>query len=200
MRLVRNRQAENLGRGLTPSKKNNSHLSIEVTKCATMQPFDHLQRAFDNFFRELKKGKVAYPQFKKKKDNEGSFYIEADKIRLSETNKNSKALNRLAHKENGKHQYICMPNLHGGWVKMTKHIRFNYAKINNVCISQSGGKFYASFSLEITEEEYKRTHPNVDLVDADRKVGIDLGIKSALILSDGIAIDNPKPLKKNLRK
>ena len=83
---------------------------------------------------------------------------------------------------------------------MAEHIRFNYAKINNVCISQSGGKFYASFSLEITEEEYKRTHPNVNLVDSNRKVGVDLGIKSALILSDGIAIDNPKPLKKNLRK
>ena len=93
-----------------------------------------------------------------------------------------------------------MPNMHGGWVKMAEHIRFNYAKINNVCISQNGGKFYASFSLEITEEEYKRTHPNVDLVDGGRKVGVDMGIKAELILSDGIAIENPKPLKKNLRK
>ena len=93
-----------------------------------------------------------------------------------------------------------MPNMHGGWVKMAEHIRFNYSKINNVCISQNGGKFYASFCLEITEEEYKRTHPNVDFVDANRKVGVDMGIKSALILSDGIAIENPKPLKKNLRK
>ena len=30
--------------------------------------------------------------------------------------------------------------------------------------------------------------------------GIDLGIKSALILSGGVAVENPKPLKKNLRK
>jgi putative transposase len=149
----------------------------------------------------LKNGKVSYPQFKKKRDNEGSFYIQADKIVLSETNKSSKALSKIAHNESGKHQYIHLPNMkRGGWVKMVEHIRFNYAKINNVCISQSGGKFYASFSLEITEEEYKRTHPNVDLVDASRKVGVDMGIKSALILSDGIAIENPKPLKKNLRK
>ena len=177
-------------------KKEQFPFVYEVTKCATMQPFDNLDVAFKRFFKGLGK----YPQFKKKRDNEGKFYIERDKIRLSETNKNSKALSKLTHNENGKHQYICMPNMHGGWVKMAEHIRFNHAKINNVCISQSGGKYYASFSLEITEEEYKRTHPNVDLVDANRKVGVDMGIKSALILSDGIAIENPKPLKKNLRK
>ena len=182
-------------------KKEQFPFVYEVTKCATEQPFDYLQKAFDNFFRDLKQGKVSYPQFKKKRDNEGSFYIQADKIVLSETNKSSKALSKIAHNESGKHQYIHLPNMkRGGWVKMTEHIRFNYAKINNVCISQSGGKFYASFSLEITEEEYKRTHPNVELVDANRKVGVDMGIKSALILSDGIAIENPKPLKKNQRK
>ena len=182
-------------------KKEQFSFVYEVTKCATEQPFSYLQSAFDKFFRDLKQGKVSYPQFKKKRDNEGSFYIQADKICLSETNKNSKVFAKLAHNESGKHQYIHLPNMkRGGWVKMVEHIRFNYAKINNVCISQSGGKFYASFSLEITEEEYKRTHPNVDLVESERKVGIDLGIKSALILSDGFAIDNPKPLKKNLRK
>lgn len=177
-------------------KKEQFPFVYEVTKCATMQPFDNLDVAFKRFFKGLGK----YPQFKKKRDNEGKFYIERDKIRLSETNKNSKAFSRLVHNEKVKHQYICMPNMHGGWVKMAEHIRFNYAKINNVCISQNGGKFYASFSLEITEEEYKRTHPNVDLVDGSRKVGVDMGIKSALILSDGIAIENPKPLKKNQRK
>ena len=181
-------------------KKEQFPFVYEVTKCATEQPFENLQSAFDNFFRDLKQGKVSYPQFKKKRDNEGSFYIQADKIRLSETNKNSKKFAKLAHNERGKHQYICMPNLRGGWVKMAEHIRFNYAKINNVCISQSGGKFYASFSLEITEDEYRRTHRHMDSINVDRKVGIDMGIKSALILSDGIAIENPKPLKKNLRK
>lgn len=181
-------------------KKEQFPFVYEVTKCATEQPFENLQSAFDNFFRDLKQGKVSYPQFKKKRDNEGSFYIQADKIRLSETNKNSKKFAKLAHNEHGKHQYICMPNLRGGWVKMAEHIRFNYVKINNVCISQSGDKFYASFSLEITEDEYRRTHRHVEAVDANRKVGIDMGIKSALILSDGIAIENPKPLKKNQRK
>ncbi len=179
-------------------KKEQFPFCYEVTKCATDQPFANLQSAFDNFFRNLKEGKVAYPQFKKKRDNEGSFYLQSSEIHLSEFNQNSKAFKCLVHNEKHKHQYIHFPKL--GWVKMMEHIRFNYAKINNACISQSGGHFFVSFSLQITEEEYKRTHPNVDLVDAGRKVGVDVGIKSALILSDGIAIDNPKPLKKNLRK
>ena len=175
-------------------KKEQFPFVYEVTKCAVDQPFINLQSAFDRFFKKL----GAYPQFKKKRDNEGSFYLQESEIHLSETNKNSKAFEKLAHNERQKHQYLHFPKL--GWVKMAEHIRFNYAKINNACISQSGGHFYVSFSLQITEEEYKRTHPNVDLVDGSRKVGVDVGIKSALILSDGIAIDNPKPLKKNLRK
>lgn len=175
-------------------KKEQFPFVYEVTKCAVDQPFINLQSAFDRFFKKL----GAYPQFKKKRDNEGSFYLQESEIHLSETNKNSKAFEKLAHNERQKHQYLHFPKL--GWVKMAEHIRFNYAKINNACISQSGGHFYVSFSFQITEEEYKRTHPNVDLVDGSRKVGVDLGIKSALILSDGIAIDNPKPLKKNLRK
>ena len=175
-------------------KKEQFPFVYEVTKCAVDQPFINLQSAFDRFFKKL----GAYPQFKKKRDNEGSFYLQESEIHLSETNKNSKAFEKLAHNERQKHQYLHFPKL--GWVKMAEHIRFNYAKINNACISQSGGHFYVSFSFQITEEEYKRTHPNVDLVDDSRKVGVDVGIKSALILSDGIAIDNPKPLKKNLRK
>ena len=175
-------------------KKEQFPFTYEVTKCATDQPFMNLDMAFKRFFKGLGK----YPQFKKKRDNEGSFYLQASEVHLSETNKNSEAFDKISHNESGKHQYLHFPKL--GWVKMAEHIRFNYAKINNVCISQSGGKFYASFSLEITEEEYRRTHRHVDSVNANRKVGVDMGIKSALILSDGIAIENPKPLKKNQRK
>ena len=179
-------------------KKEQFPFTYEVTKCATDQPFINLQKAFDKFFEDLKRGTVSYPQFKKKRDNEGSFYLQSSEVQLSETNRNSKAFEKIAHNERQRHQYLYMPKL--GWVKMTEHIRFNYTKINNVSITQSGGKFYASFSLQITEEEYRRTHPHVALVDKNRKVGIDVGVKSALILSDGVAIENPKPLKKNLRK
>ena len=179
-------------------KKEQFPFCYEVTKCASDQPILNLDKAFKKFFRDLKIGVYSYPKFKKKKDNEGSFYLQSDAFNLSDVNKNSVVFKDIAHNEKQKHQYIEIPKL--GWVKMTEHIRFNYVKINNVTISQNGDKFYVSFSLQITDDEYRRTHPHVLSVKSNRKVGIDFGIKSAMILSDGIAIDNPKPLKKNLRK
>lgn len=164
----------------------------EVTKCATQQPFIFLGEAYKKFFKEH----VGYPCFKRKKDNEGSFYISGDQCRLSFTNTNPKAFKKMVHNERCKHQYLKVPNL--GCVRMTECVRFN-GKIKGVTISQSGGRFYASFSMVITEDEYRRTHPHVAGGKHDA-VGIDLGVKSTMVLSNGIAICNPKPLAKSQRK
>ena len=116
---------------------------------------------------------------------------------LSDTNRNSRAFSKVQHNGKQKRQYLKVPNL--GWVKMTERLRF-IGKVNGVVVSQQGDKYLASFSVEVTEDEYKRTHPNAFADKADRKAGVDLGIKSALVLSDGVAVENPKPLKKHLRK
>ena len=160
----------------------------EVTKYATQQPFIDLEKAFKKFFKEH----TGYPRFKRKKDNEGSFYIGGDQCKLSFANTNSKAFKKIPHNERMKHQYFKVPNL--GCVKMTECVRFN-GKINGVVISQEGGKFYASFSMEISEEEYKRTHPH-STNEKHGAIGIDLGIKNTMALSNGVAINNPKPLAK----
>ena len=125
-------------------KKEQYPFVTEVTKYATQQPFLNLGKAFRKFFDDLKKGVVSYPQFKKKKDNEGSFYIGGDQVSLSYTNKNSKAFKNLVHNKNQKYQYLKVPNL--GWVKMTEPVRFN-GHINGIVISQSGNKYYASFCM-----------------------------------------------------
>lgn len=174
-------------------RKEQFPFTYEVSKYATARAFDHLQAAFDKFFKHT----ASYPKFKKKRDGGGSFYIGADHVTLSDTNRNSKCFRDMCHNEHQKHQYLKVPNL--GWVKMTERVRFN-GKLNGLNISQEGDRFYASFSMMITEEEYQRTHPHYNETKHDRKVGIDMGIKSALILSDGIAIDNPHTLKNNLRK
>lgn len=116
---------------------------------------------------------------------------------LSETNRSLKHLKSVEHNTKGKHQYLSFPHL--GFVKMAEHLRFN-GHINHVRISQAGNRFYASFSMEITEEEYNRTHPNAAIDKKKRMVGIDMGIHNAIVLSDGIKIEDPKPLKKKLRK
>lgn len=189
--------AYGLKKAFNAMKKEEFPFVVGVTKYATQQPFINLGKAFKKFFDDLKKGIVSYPRFKRKKDNEGSFYIGGDAVSLSDINLNSKNFKNIPHNEKQKRQYLKVPNL--GWVKMTERLRF-IGKVNSVVISQQGNKYFASFSVQITEEEYKRTHPKAFSDKANRKAGIDLGIKSALILSDGVAIDNPKPLKNNLRK
>ena len=189
--------AYGLKKSFNAIKKEKYPFVLEVTKYASQQPFINLGKAFKKFFEDLKKGIVSYPQFKKKRDNEGSFYIGGDQVSLSEINLNSKSFKKMPHNEKQKQQYLKVPNL--GWVKMTERLRF-IGKVNGVVISQQGNKYFASFSVQITEEEYNRTHPKTCSDKANRKAGIDLGIKSALILSDGVAVENPKPLKKNLRK
>lgn len=189
--------AYGLKKAFNAIKKDEYPFVLEVTKYATQQPFINLGKAFRKFFDDLKKGVVSYPQFKNKKDSEGSFYIGGDQVSLSDINCNSKTFKNVPHNEKLKRQYLRVPDL--GWVKMTERLRF-IGKINGVVISQQGNKYFASFSVQITEDEYKRTHPKACSDKANRKAGIDLGIKSVLILSDGIAVDNPKPLKKNLRK
>nr|DAT66366.1 MAG TPA: endonuclease [Caudoviricetes sp.] len=145
----------------------------DVSTYATLQPFRDLDKAMQKFYRDLKQGKVSYPRFKKKKDNSGSFYIPGQTTEV----KNEK--------------YLWVPKL--GLVKMTESLKFK-GKINSVTISQKGDKFYASFSMEITEDEYLRTHKAPK--QNDLAVGIDLGIKTFLTLSNGLQIEAPKPLNK----
>lgn len=64
-------------------KKEQFPFVTKVTKYAVQQPFINLGKAFNKFFSDLKKGVVSYPQFKKKRDNLGNFYIGGDQIALS---------------------------------------------------------------------------------------------------------------------
>ena len=132
-------------------KKEKFPFVSEVSKYATQKPFVQLGCAFSKFFKDLKKGKVSYPKFKKRKDNEGSYYIGGDQVKFSDTNRNSKAFRTISHNEKQKYQYVKVPNL--GWVKMTEMLRF-IGKVNSMTISQQGDKFFASFSVNITEDEY----------------------------------------------
>ena len=157
-------------------KKEQFPFTYEVSSCATNQSFRDLDKAFRKYFADLKKGKVSYPKLKKKKDNQGSYHINGDGIAIKDEN------------------YIKVPNL--GLVKLKEKLRFG-GKINSVVISQKADKFFASFSMEITEEEYKRTHKQVK--ENRTSIGIDLGISNFATLSSGLVITSPKPLDKLTR-
>lgn len=171
-------------------KKEKYPFVYEVSKYATQQPFLNLNEAFKKFFRDLKQGKVSYPKFKKKRLNYGSYYIGGDQVKLTNKPKISKKLN-IHSKDN---IYLKVPNL--GYVKLREHLRFN-GKINSVTISQNADKFYASFSIEISKEEYDKTHKLSK--QTNQGIGIDIGLKSFVSLSNGLEIKAPKPLHKLTR-
>lgn len=195
------RRHEEGERGITGRKIRDSFNAIrgeefpwtyEVTKYATAHAFDDLQKAFDNFFSHRAK----YPTKHKKRDGFGSFYIGTDQAKLSDIHKGLRHLKNTSHNVHGKYQYLNVPNL--GYVKMSEHLRFN-GKVLGVKISQDGDKFFASIQVQITEEEYRRTHRFAS--ESKRSaVGIDFGLEEAMTLSGGIAIHNPRTIRKHQRK
>ena len=147
--------------------------TMEVTKYACQQPFIQLQSAWNNYFSGRKN--MSRPNFKKKGKCTDSFYIGGEVIKIV-----------------GKS--IKLPKL--GFVKMSEELRFN-SKINSVTISRTADNWFAAIQVAISENDLHLTHKKCS---GTKKVGIDLGIKKVMVLSDGTAIDAPKPLKLNLRK
>lgn len=139
-----------------------------VTKYASQQPFIYLGRAIDVFFESSKNGKrqkaqdarkgkvykrVFFPKFKKKSYNSGSFYIGGDLVKLCVGKSCSTKLTN-----DSKKQYLFIPKF--GYVQLREHLRFS-GHINSVTISQRGDKFFASFCVSVSDDEYKRTHVRV---------------------------------------
>ena len=140
---------------------------------------------------ELKK------QFNAIKKEQFSFVYEVSKYATQQLflNLNLAFAKFFRDLKQGKLSYLKIPNL--GEVKLREKLRYN-GKINSVTISQKADKFYASFSVEIDESEFKRIHKAK--IENNRTLGVDVGIKSFVSLSSGLAIKAPKPLDKLTRK
>ncbi|BCZ18850.1 hypothetical protein NHP190012_04920 [Helicobacter sp. NHP19-012] len=113
-------------------KKTHYPFVYEVSKYATAQPFNHLNLAFQKFFKDLKLGKVSYPRFKRKREYQGSFYIGGDQIKII---------------QGSTKDYLKIPNLPK--IKMTEKLRFK-GKVNGATITQRGNKFYVSIQTDTT--------------------------------------------------
>ena len=114
-----------------------------------------------------------YPKFKSKKENRKSY-------RTSYTNNNIEFLDK----------WIKVPKL--GKLKIRDKIKPQGRIISATITQAPSGKYY--ISLCCTNIENKK------LKNANKNVGIDLGIKDFAITSDGTIIENPKYLQKSLNK
>lgn len=153
----------------------------EVSARVSRNAIDDLDNAFKHFFRRVKeskakgkKGKVSYgfPVFKKKGDADSFALREAPKFDVE---------GRLLRIEK------CP-----GKIRLRQKLRFT-GKTKQVTISKTAGRYYAAIL--------------VDTADYDAKVGerlpvigVDLGLKSLVVASDGTMLPANQKLKANLRR
>ncbi|MFQ6093446.1 MAG: RNA-guided endonuclease TnpB family protein [bacterium] len=84
---------------------------------------------------------------------------------------------------------IRIPKL--GWVNMTEELRFE-GKIMSATVSEHAGHWYVSMSVELEQP---------DPIDFSKEsVGIDFGVKSLAVLSDGTVYENQGLLRSELHK
>ena len=157
-------------RELNKEKKSTLAWMYSVSKCAPQEALRNLDRAFKNFFRNIKQGKKAgFPKFKSKKNGIGSF-----------------RLTGAIHVESNR---IKLPRI--GWIKLKEEDRLPIETPSQVTVSEKSGHWFVSFNIEEEVQEQKLS---------DKVIGIDLGINHLATLSDGTKYENPKSLKNKLKK
>lgn len=144
----------------------------EVNSLSLQASLANLDSAYTKFFREHK----GFPRFKSKKDSKQSFSIPQ---------------NTKVDFENGR---IFIPKFKSG-IKAILHRTFDGIVKTSTITRTSTGKYFISILVEVDE-------PDVSMkpICENKAVGIDLGIKTFAVLSDGTEIPNPKHLKQSLDK
>lgn len=165
--------AIDLHKELNKLKKTNYPWFYQSSKAAPQEAMRDCDKAFQNFFREIKKKnkKVGFPKFKSKKNDKQSFRLTGS-IKVLDGG------------------YIQLPRL--GRLKLfEKDYLPKDSKILSATVSKRTDRWFVSIQVE---EEHKEKS------DAIGIVGVDLGIKTLATCSDGTVYENPKALKKNLKK
>lgn len=146
----------------------------ETAYCVTEQAFRNLDTAYKNFFRRVKRGgkEKGFPKFKSRKRGVGSFTMRGS-----------------IHIENGR---IKLPRI--GWVRLKErgYLPTNRVKILSVNISERAGRWFASAQVEMDM-------PDPEPGQGD-PLGVDFGLKTLAVCSDGTTFENPKALVKAERR
>lgn len=140
----------------------------ELPYVIVQETFDNLGRAFQNFFRRLKTGeKPGFPKFKSRHTSTMAFRLRGT-VKVED--------NR-----------VKLPVL--GWIRLSESGYLpTDAKVNSANIQERAGEWYISLQVEEDVPE-----PQQATGDA---IGVDMGIKSLAVVSDGTTFDNPKTLRK----
>lgn len=131
---------------------------------------DDLLLAFKRFFKKQTK----YPQFKKRGVHDSFSVREKEKFSIDGR---KLRIEKLSSK-----------------INMRQKLRFEGVQ-KQVTISRTGGKWFASILTDTSENPFAGKIPT-----ENQGVGVDVGIKSFVALSDGTVYEANQPLKKKLKK
>ena len=158
---------------LNAIKRNLFPWMYEVPACIPQQALGNLNAAYKNFFLRVKNGdkKVGFPKFKSKKRGVGSF--------------------RLYGSICVESSRIKLPRT--GWVRLKErdYVPSDDDNVVSVTVSEKAGHWFASVLVR----------EDIDIEQATGEaVGVDLGIKTMAVVSDGREFENPKTLRNAQRK
>ena len=165
-----------LRRELNAIKREKFPWMLVVPKRVAQQALMDLGTAYQNFFNSLsgkrKGAKVAPPDFKSKHHCRASARLDNGPGTFSF--------------EDG---VVRLPKV--GDVRLFESLRFD-GRPMSTRLSHVGGRWWLSVQVELPDPpETPVTGPSV---------GIDLGLKTALVLSDGTTFESPRPLKAALER
>lgn len=141
------------------------------------QSIINLEQAYTNFFKQGK----GFPKFKSKHDEQKARFPQ-EAVASKTFNEESSRLNLTKTIKGLK--FECSDRDKG-------YLYTNKEKIKSVTITKKKcGHYYATILIE---GDLLRNSASI----SDKSIGIDLGIKSLLTLSDGTSVENPKWIRSN---
>jgi len=164
-----------LHKKLTSLKKKEFPWMYEVSKCAPQEALRDLDKSYEGFFRRVKKGETpGFPKFKSKHNSNKSFRLYGV-IKILEAGA------------------IQLPVLGKLRLKEKNYFPQKGVKIISATVSSRAGRWFVSLSVE---EEILNSVVTI----SSEVIGIDLGIKTLAVTSEGNYFNNPKALNSKLKK
>ncbi len=158
-------------------KRENAPWWTEVSKCAPQEAFRDLEKALKNWRAK----RARFPRFKRKKSLEDNTARLTGSIQVFPRHIQLPRIGRVRSKEATE-----------GLLRLLEEGK---ARILSATLSREADRFYVSLTCEVERPDPKPK----EVRSEDDVVGIDLGLSSFAVLSDGTRIEAPRPLARKLR-
>lgn len=156
----------------TELKRENWPWMMVVSKTAPQYAVHNIEKAYKRMWKEG----AAYPKYKKKGIKDSFVSVE-----------NKEGFNQSGLK-------IHIPRI--GKINCSENLRFD-GKVNNVVVKRIANMWFAIINIEVPDSIPALKQP---MSDNQAIVGVDFGIKSMMVLSDGTIFENPKALHRNMKR